>query len=247
MDIGNYFQSVLATPANGSGKVMPIAIYPWLAFPNIASDPMSDGNLNMRQTRICNLGNIIFGNPRIPMTLEICPCHFLGREGARQRPRIDGIGFEGIAILGAPISHLDGVSVDLGRGSIASTVSDCNIVKVPIDIALGQREEIWLRKIELFVKVRIYNRISREEQNVMNIASYHVDTHREEALKDQPAAKRDTAERFAGRHRSRKILDCLLLWFVSLVGRGGVAVELPELRFEEESGELNFSLNRASL
>ena len=137
MDIGNYFQAVLATPADGSGKVMPIAIYPWFAFPNIASNPMSDGNLNMRQARICNLGNIIFGNPRIPMTLEICPCHFLGKEGARQRPRIDGIGFEGLAILGAPISDLDGVSVDLGGGSIASAVTDCNIVKVPIDIAFG--------------------------------------------------------------------------------------------------------------
>lgn len=37
------------------------------------------------------------------------------------------------------------------------------------------------------------------------------DTHREEALKDQPSSKRDTAERFAGRHRSRKILG-LQLW-----------------------------------
>ena len=166
MDIGNYFQAVLATPADGSGKVMPIAIYPWFAFPNIASNPMSDGNLNMRQARICNLGNIIFGNPRIPMTLEICPCHFLGKEGARQRPRIDGIGFEGLAILGAPISDLDGVSVDLRGDSIASTVSDCNIVKVPIDVAFGQREEIRLRKIELFVKVRIYNRISRERNKM---------------------------------------------------------------------------------
>jgi len=181
MDVGNYFQSVLAAPTDGSGKKMPISVHPRLAFPNIASDPMSDGNLNMRQTRICNLGNIIFGNPRIPMTLEICSCHFLGREGARQRPRIDGIGFEGLAILGAPISELDGVSVDLGGGSIVSTVSDCNIVKVAIDIAFGQREEIW----------------------------------REEALKDQPATKRDTAERFDRRHRPRKNLG-VLLWFVSL-------------------------------
>ena len=59
----------------------------------------------------------------------------------------------------------------------------------------------------------------------MNISSYHVDTHREETLKDQPSTKRDAAERFAGRHRSRKIPG-LLLWFVTLVGRGGVAVEL---------------------
>ena len=168
MDVGNYFQSVLAAPTDGSGKKMSISVHPRLAFPNIASDPMSDGNLNMRQTRICNLGNIIFGNPRIPMTLEICPCHFLGREGARQRPRIDGIGFEGLAILGAPISVLDGVSVDIGGGSIVLAVSDCNIVKVAIDIAFGQRKEIWLR-IELFVKVRIYmyNRIESAERNKM--------------------------------------------------------------------------------
>jgi len=215
MNVGNYFQSVLAAPTDGSGKKMPISVHPWLAFPNIASDPMSDGNLNMRQTRICNLGNIIFGNPRIPMTLEICPCHFLGREGARQRPRIDGIGFEGLAILGAPISALDGVSVDLGGGSIVSTVSDCNIVKVAIDIAFGQREEIWLR-IELFVKVRIYNQNQpRGTKCDEHRFAYDVDAHREEALKDQPATKRDTAERFDRRHRPRKNLG-VLLWFVSL-------------------------------
>ena len=62
------------------------------------------------------------------MTLEICPCHFLGKEGARQRPRIDGIGFEGLAILGAPISDLDGVSVDL---------------RVEVGFALGRRRRVF--------------------------------------------------------------------------------------------------------
>ena len=67
----------------------------------------------------------------------------------------------------------------------------------------------------------------REEQNVMNTASQTTSTHCEEALKDQPATKRDTAERFAGRPRSRsQDSGLLLLWFVSLVGRGEVAVEL---------------------
>ena len=70
-----------------------------------------------------------------------------------------------LAILGAPIGN-DGVSVDIGGGSIVLAVSDCNIVKVAIDIAFGQRKEIWLR-IELFVKVRIYNRIESAERNKM--------------------------------------------------------------------------------